>query len=544
MPDFINIQYPQPLQNNNPRPFDSYLNAYYAAKQDKRAQDRLDFAKQSEQDRLGAARNADIQKRLGSLQSLGKYNVGGIFNDEQLASIQGLQKQLQQKIMSGDPSYQMDAIKGATQLAANQKKAKAYMDYVDSMVSNLSKNKAINPEALKQLIIGQTAYNPDGSIKDLANLNMGEVSKFNPLLAQGSDSFINKDVLGDNLMKMFPANTKTTDRTSAAGGITNQTSRTLTSNALTRINPATGQLSLNTEAVQDDPELMNAYFDPYRHKNGQVYLVNDDLYGKMVKENPLAAAYVSNAIQKYNSGKNPGDADYIEPNSSDGDLVGRAAITQLLTGREHGNFKLSTKHRENEGAGSGDDNNKKEAFAEGIVKRLKSAAEQDPAFIQNSAFKNSTKTGNPFVHLGGTVDLTSRFKNLNIGQDAKGKGVPASKVFIKTDDPGAIYFGHGDGTSERVSWSEIPTWLNHKAKFNKNLDPVVLNKLYKSIMKIDPKQAISFPPTDIGEHKTPLQKVVKKAKDTAKNLFGIKTKNTETTETAKKPKKHLENPFG
>jgi len=511
MPDYLDIDYARPLDNSE-RPFDTYLNNYYKARNQKLNEQYTEATQANANARAADASQRSQQSQLASLSKLSALNLPGIWNKQQAEDIDALRNQVKAKIMAGDPSYATDLADGTARLTTQEKNADGYYKWVDQEVANLSKNKAINPQAARDFIINKTAMGPDGQPVRLSDFDINSLQGFNPLLAPGSSAMINRDQLAHDIVSMFPVNTQTFDNTNRANGITNQTNKTISSTAFTRVNPRTGQVSLNTELVSKSPELMNTYFDPYRSSNGDVYLIKPDIYQDVIRKKPELLALVADEIQKANAGKKPGDSGYIEPNSEDGDLVGRAVLTQLLTGMEHGNFKLKTTYGQNQTAGSGGGKPPKAEPAADLLQRFKGAMDQDVKYMRNNETSSTPLARYLGLNPNDIVDLTPKFKDFNVGGDDRGRGVPAEHIFVRKDDPGAVYVDYGDGTRDRLTAKTLPTWLDKKAQFNKKLDAVKLDDEYRKIFGT--QDAEPFITSNVPDQK---RSVAQRVKDTIVN---------------------------
>lgn len=520
-----NIQYARPIQVSS-EPVNAYFTARELQQRNAYNQQRLGLEQQSEQDRIAQQTQARIAQQMKSVANLGKLDMGGIWHDEQEKLIDEDQAALTQMIKNHDPNVPTAAMKMATNLEGRRLKAQSYMDMQKQAAAQYAKDQTIDQAKFPNYWISKTAYNPDGSRIPLDQLDLAKAKSFNPYTDPGVDSIIDNSKMGALLGNSFKNSTYTIgEPTKQNGVVTGMQTTTETAKPYMRLNPVSGRWVVNRELVGAHPELAGPMFDRLRTKSGILDVVNDQIYQNTLAH-PEFVAQVGREIAKLNAGKKPNDPTYIEPNSEDAVIVGKAMATNHLMDQASGNFSLKRTYRASgSGSGSGSSTKLNEA---GLLDRLNGVMNQDPAYLQNNPVE-----GNPVSNRtdkaiglppGYTANVTPVLKGLNVGVDDKGKPVQAKAILVKKDDPGAIYIDYGDGKpAQRVTKQELPTWLNQISKYNKGLDPVTLNKLYPE--KLTPPTAEPFPtiPTKTAPATTPLQ-AVKNAAKKAWASFKVKSK--------------------
>jgi len=508
-----NIEYARPLEISS-APFQAYLRSRENAERNRLAQQKLNMQDQQFQQKMMQQRQSDIEKRLHDVTNLGQYNIGGLWQDQQHKNIQDLQDQIARKIYNNEP-YQEDLIKGVSNIEAFRKKADSYDKMVGQLTSLYGKDKTINPASLRSYIVDKTAMNPDGTLKDLNDINLADLENFNPLVQPDADSIIDNAALADRMAGHFSNNTTTTDTSNRANGITTQRSTTITAPAYTRIDPITGKRSLNTEAIQANPELAGQLFDDLRTPDGRINLIKNEVYQQALND-PALRYKIIREINNHNQGLKPEDPEYIEPNSPDADLIGRSVLTNLLAGKEHGNFRLKKSYGQNKGISEMDSKKgssggkTKTDTEDDIIQRFKGVMEQNPNYLENN---RQSRLSNPVTgnQVGDIIDVTPLFKNFNIGSDEKGKGLPAPHIAVMKGQPGSIFIDYGpDIKPEVVTLQQLPQWLNQKVKYNKNMDALKLNEEIKKVFGTNGQEQ--------NPSISPVKKAVQTVKDTIRNV--------------------------
>lgn len=531
-----NINYAEPLQISS-EPVNAYFRNREIQQRQAAADARLSLQEKIHEDTLAHQRQQDIARRMKEVSNLGKYDMGGLWHNEQMQAISKFQDELANKIKNGDSDWQEFAYKAASQLEGNRRKAQTYDKMIKERLSQYGKDKSVILPKMHDLLIGKTAYNPDGTLKDINDLDIQSAMAYNPMTDPDADAAFNNDILSDALAGNFKNNTITIGDTNRATG--NSVTRTITAPEYIRMNGATGMQSLNKEAVSADPVLSDSLFDQYRSKNGTVDLIKEGIYQQSLSD-PRIVGAIAREINKHNRGLTPDDKDYVEPNSHSASLIGRAVVTNLLARQKHGNFSLRRSYgkpsRSAGGGGSRGGSTSDKMDTAGILERFKGVMNQDPNYLQNNEgarLPTDPTTGKP---MGDIIDVTPVFKNFFVGQNKSGKPIEAPHIVVRKDDPGKIFIDYGnDEPPEIVSEQDLPRWLNSKAKLNKNLDPVKLNELYPKYFNTQ---------TSPEKPQTPLQRASKVVKDTVRNLFGTGSTVKEVPAGSKPTKKHKNNPFG
>jgi len=526
-----NFEFARPLEIS-----DDGLNTYFQARAQKQRQMALEqsaaAAQQTAQDKADAARKKDYDANMKALSTLPKdYDMGGFWQPEQEALLADTQKQLSQMYANDNPEAAQFLMKRVGMLQSNLEKAKAFQTYAQQQAQKLHQaDDSIDPALAQQYYYHKLAYNADGSKKNLEDVDPAQILTGNPLLDPAFNA-VNDNALGGRLAKQFVNNTMTSGHQGRKDGITTGHTTTTTLPAYMRLDATTGRPVLNTEAIGNDPVLHNTFFDQFRTRAGKTALVKDEIYRQHMNDIGLQGA-VAREINTLNKGKKPGDSGYVEPNSPQADIVGRAVFTRLLAGQQHGNVSIKTNYGQDKNSGP-QKPDKSTVNAENVVQTLHGIMTGDPNYVQGLNQKQGTGFDYDITdHPGlkntdiGVMDVTPLLKNVNVGERGitsaetdkvyKYVPTPASKIEVKKSDPGAMYVYLGDNPNpERVDKNNVQEFLNNIQKYNPKMDTRKINAAVKRIFG-EVKQPESVMPAP-EQPKLKKPNIVTKAVDTIKN---------------------------